>query len=68
MQPKICEICGTRGWLIVTNDVHGVRVERCDMCQQMTDQEAWNEAGPFLTDLLMRFDQGTNFEKIETQL
>ena len=61
--PTPCSVCGTRGWLLVRNDTHGLRIERCDECAIITDSQAWDIAGSFLVDLLMRFDEGTNLEK-----
>ena len=58
-----CSVCGTRGWILVRNDTHGLRIERCDECAIMTDSQAWDIAESFLVDLLMRFDEGTNLEK-----
>lgn len=56
-----CEACGTRQWLLVRNNVHGLRVERCDLCssETLTDDQAADLAEPFLTALLMRFDEGS---------
>ena len=61
--PTPCSVCGTRGWILARNDTHGLRVERCDECTIMNDNQAWDMAEPFLVDLLMRFDEGTNLEK-----
>jgi len=33
----------------------------------MTDEQAWDDAEPFLIDLLMRFDEGTNFDLLDKQ-
>ena len=65
--PDPCTVCGTRGWLLVRNDEHGLRIERCDNCQTMTDEQAWDDAEPLLIDLLMRFDEGTNFDLLDKQ-
>lgn len=36
-----CRVCGERGWLIVDVDSTGrLRIERCDECQRLTDDEA----------------------------
>ena len=59
LQPEVCEVCGTRRWILARNDTHGLRIERCDSCQVMTDEEAWNDAEPFLAALLTRFDEGS---------
>lgn len=32
--PSNCEACDGRGWLAITNDVHGFRIERCDACER----------------------------------
>ena len=28
-----CESCHGKGWLLANNDTHGLRIERCDVCQ-----------------------------------
>ena len=36
-----CEDCNNGGYLLVENDVHGVRIERCDACERFkSDAEA----------------------------
>ena len=36
-----CDACKGRGWLIVDNSDHGIRIEKCDACEFFTsDTEA----------------------------
>jgi hypothetical protein len=35
-----CEACGGEGWILANNDVHGLRIERCDTCGQFDSDSA----------------------------
>lgn len=36
-----CSSCTGHGWILADNDVHGLRIERCDDCGQFdTDEQA----------------------------
>lgn len=38
---KYCEVCAYRGVVLVNNDKHGLRIERCDTCNFFkSDEEA----------------------------
>lgn len=43
MARKKCEACSGRGYLLVENDVHGVRIERCDACGRFKSDAAAHE-------------------------
>ena len=65
----ICEACNNRQWILACNDTHGVRIERCDSCAvHISDDEAGEMALPLLTECLMRFDEGTDWEKVDKAL
>lgn len=34
-----CESCNGRGWLLQDNDEHGLRIERCDTCEEYESDE-----------------------------
>jgi len=52
MNTDSCEICKDRGWLLVNNDVHGLRVERCDACSNVNDRDVYEAACKTLTEAL----------------
>jgi hypothetical protein len=35
-----CSVCAGRGYILADNDVHGLRIERCDTCGRYTDKQA----------------------------
>ncbi len=35
-----CSACEGRGYILADNDVHGLRIERCDTCGRYTDEQA----------------------------
>lgn len=37
--PVKCEACGGKGWLLADNSDHGLRIERCDACEQFDGDE-----------------------------
>ena len=38
---KLCAVCHGTGALLQDNDIHGLRIERCDACEQFcSDDEA----------------------------
>lgn len=45
-----CSVCRGRGYILADNDVHGLRIERCDTCAQYTDDQAvlkaYEDGGP----------------------
>lgn len=43
MAHKRCKACESRGYLLVENDVHGVRIERCDACGKFESDAAVHE-------------------------
>jgi len=43
-QPEPCEACGDKGWLLADNSDHGLRIERCDACQQFANDQIAVEA------------------------
>lgn len=45
-----CQVCQERGWLLVSNDRHGLRIERCDTCSKFQcDEHAGTAAWPVLS-------------------
>lgn len=36
-----CSVCRGRGYILANNNVHGLRIERCDTCRRYaTDEQA----------------------------
>lgn len=40
MTSAFCAGCGGLGWLLLNNDLHGLRVERCDNCKALLSDDA----------------------------
>ena len=34
-----CDACDGRGWRVMTNSEHGLRIERCDACDKFASDE-----------------------------
>lgn len=45
-----CSVCRGRGYILANNNVHGLRIERCDTCGRYTDEQAvlkaYEDGGP----------------------
>ena len=37
---KKCDSCKGKGFLLANNDVYGLRIERCDTCEEFASDEA----------------------------
>ena len=49
-QDEKCPACKERGWLLTSNDKHGLRVEKCDTCDKFeSDDHAATVAWPVLS-------------------
>jgi len=60
---EVCDGCMGRGWDLFDTDTHGLRVERCDMCQLFcSDKEAEEVATRVLKAALEAYEalHGTN--------
>jgi hypothetical protein len=36
---SVCTACLGKGWILAHNDTHGLRIERCDLCQKIDTDE-----------------------------